>query len=98
MLRAQRTWKLVWQPPGCWHPITAPSVRPQMAHRDSSLKGEARNPQPLAKPYLRTEGHCQHGSAQKAASNAQLGLCHPCAPPTMQCNQPHTLLGPTCRA
>lgn len=39
MLRAHSTWKALWQPPGCWHAITALSVRPQMAQRPSSLRG-----------------------------------------------------------
>jgi hypothetical protein len=40
MLRAQRTWKALVQPPGCWQAITAPSLRPQIAQRLSSLQGE----------------------------------------------------------
>ena len=40
MLRAQRTWKALVQPPGCWQAITAPSLSPQIAQRLSSLHGK----------------------------------------------------------
>jgi hypothetical protein len=67
MLRAQRTWKALVQPPGCWQAITAPSLSPQIAQRLSSLHGkhggaEARQGSVMTKVqhWQSTQKHQQH--------------------------------------